>query len=147
MPILLLPILIVKKIIDRLLKLSEGLKLQKYLRQLRLLSVLRKKETIVNEEEQKMIATLKIDITKDPYFVKGMEMGYGNGIEQGIETGIETGIKKERYDVALNMMYKSYTDEQIVDILNFDLQQVEVIRQKYNELGDNAYKWVEEQFI
>ena len=55
--------------------------------------------------------------------------------------------KKDRYDVALNMMHKSYTDEQIVDILNFDLYQLEVIRQKYNELGSNAYQWVEEQFV
>ncbi len=51
-----------------------------------------------------MISTI-FDITKDPYFIEGNEKG----------------IEKNKYDVALNMIYKNYTDEQVVDILNLDI--------------------------
>jgi len=44
-------------------------------------------------------------------------------------------------------MRKDYTDEQVVDITNLNLQQVLIVRQKYNELGEAAYQWVDEEFL
>jgi len=67
--------------------------------------------------------------------------------EEGLREGIEQGATKEKYIVALNMMRNDYTDKQVVDITNLILQQVLIVRQKYNELGEAAYQWVDEEFL
>lgn len=129
---------IFRKILLRLQQICEGLKLQKYLQQLRTLAQLRNKQNIVKEEEHKMISKI-FDITKDPYYIEG--------VEKGTKKGIKKGIEKDRYLVALNMIKKDYTNEQIVDILNLELEQIEVIRKKYNELDEKTFNWIDNQFI
>ena len=46
-------------------------------------------------------------------------------IEQGIEKGIEQGLK----EIAVNMITKGYSDEQIVEITNLSIKRIQVLRQ------------------
>jgi len=121
---------IVRKIILRLLQLSDGLKLQKYLRQLRTLAQLRNQQDVVKKEEQNMIATM-FDVKKDPYYIEG----------------VEKGEMKKSYEFAMRLIENKYEDTQIFNLTNLDIQRIKELRQKYTELGLNAYQWIEEQFL
>ena len=46
-------------------------------------------------------------------------------IEQGIEKGIEQGLK----EIAVNMISKGYSDEQIVEITNLSIKRIQILRQ------------------
>ena len=49
-------------------------------------------------------------------------------IEQGIEKGIEKGLK----EIAVNMITKGYSDEQIAEITNLSIKRIQVLRKKYS---------------
>ncbi len=57
---------------------------------------------------------------------KGIEQGMEKGIEQGIEKGIEQGLK----EIAVNLITKGYSDEQIVEITNLSIKRIQVLRQQ-----------------
>ena len=129
-----------KEIVQRLMNLSKNEEeLDNSLLNLRILSQAHNLQALIIKTINKMKSAKIFDIRRDPLFNEGHEIGVSEGIEKGIE--------KNKFDVALNMVYKSYSDEQIVDILNLDLNLVKVIRQKYNELGLNASQWIDEQFL
>ncbi len=51
-------------------------------------------------------------------------------IEQGIEKGIEQGIEQGLKEIAVNMINKGYSDEQIVEITNLSIKRIQVLRQQ-----------------
>ena len=85
-----------------------------------------------------MIATM-FDVKKDPYYIEG--------VEKGIEKGIEKGEMKKSYEFAMRLIENKYEDTQIFNLTNLDIQRIKELRQKYTELGLNAYQWIEEQFL
>lgn len=89
------PVRVVRKILERLQKLSANkLKLQRYIRQLAVLSNLRnlRDETINQLKEM----SFTYDITKDTL--------YKEGVEKGLEKGVEKGIEKNKQEVVLRML-------------------------------------------
>ena len=82
---------VIESIIHRLQKVSESkIVLQKYVRQLSILSRLRNLEEVVIQKSKDMPITY--DIKKDYLYRQGRK----DGIEKGIEKGIKKGIEKER---------------------------------------------------
>ena len=61
----------------------------------------------------------------EEYRTRLIEQGIEKGIEQGIEKGIEQGLK----EIAVNMISKGYSDEQIVEITNLSIKRIQILRQ------------------
>ena len=61
---------------------------------------------------------------------QGIEQGIEKGIEKGIEQGIEKGIEKGLKEIAVNMITKGYSDEQIAEITNLSIKRIQVLRKK-----------------
>jgi predicted transposase/invertase (TIGR01784 family) len=57
---------------------------------------------------------------------EGIEQGREEGIEQGREEGIEQDLKK----IALNMITRGYSDEQIVEITNLSIKRIHQLRKE-----------------
>jgi predicted transposase YdaD len=84
---------VIRQIARRLQRFSQdSLSLQKYLRQLTILSRLRKLDDISTKIADNMPITY--DIEKDYLFLKGIEKGIEQGLEKGIEQGLEKGIEQ-----------------------------------------------------
>ena len=62
----------------------------------------------------------------EEYRTRLIEQGIEKGIEQGIEEGIEQGLK----EIAVNLITKGYSDEQIVEITNLSIKRIQVLRQQ-----------------
>jgi len=120
---------IVRKIILRLLQLSDGLKLQKYLRQLRTLARLRNQQDIVKTEEQNMIATM-FDVNKDPYFIEG--------VEKGIEKGIEKGEKFNKVKTALKLFKLGMETSEIKEVTELSELDMKIVKAFYEQFGLEA---------
>ena len=60
---------------------------------------------------------------------QGIEQGIEKGIEQGIEQGIEKGIEQGLKEIAVNMITKGYSDEQIKEITNLSIKRIQILRQ------------------
>ncbi len=78
------------------------LELQKYVRQLNILSRLRKLQDITIKTINTMPITY--DIQKDELFLKGIEQGLEQGIEQGLEQGMAKGMEKEKVNLIKNLL-------------------------------------------
>jgi len=116
---------IVRKIILRLLQLSDGLKLQKYLRQLRTLARLRNQQDIVKTEEQNMIATM-FDVNKDPYFI------------EGVEKGIEKGEKFNKVKTALKLFKLGMEVSEIKEVTELSELDMKIVKAFYEQFGLEA---------
>jgi len=51
-------------------------------------------------------------------------------IEQGIEQGIEKGIEQGLKEIAVNMITKGYSDEQIKEITNLSIKRIQILRKE-----------------
>ncbi len=118
------PVEVVKKILERLQKLSGNKqKLQRYIRQLTVLSNLRN----LREETINQLKSMNItyDITKDVL--------YQEGIEKGIEKGIERGIEKGKRGVILKMLKSgTLTVAQIAEFTEVSEKYVKQLEKKIN---------------
>jgi predicted transposase/invertase (TIGR01784 family) len=86
--------LVVREIIQRLIDMQpqQEVELNKLIWQLRVLSRLRKIDHIVEQTEETMLPTFKIE--EDGYYIAGMKKGLEQGVEKGFEKGVEKGFEK-----------------------------------------------------
>jgi len=63
---------------------------------------------------------------------QGIEQGIEKGIEQGIEQGIEKGIEQGLKEIAVNMITKGYSDEQIKEITNLSIKRIQILRKEHS---------------
>lgn len=133
---------IVRKIMQNLKKITSPLLRAKYVRQLKLLAKLRKKENIVNEEEQAMIKTMEIDITKDNWYITGMEKGMEKGIEEGMEKGMERGEKYKAVKTAIKLLKMEMATIQICEITELTENEINLIKAYYEKFGDDIFSHI-----
>jgi predicted transposase YdaD len=104
--------------------------LSKYIRQLVVLSRLRKIDDLTIKITEDMPITY--DIETDYLYKKGTERGIEKGIEKGIERGIEKGIEIEKIEVICNARIKGLSIDDIADIVKLPLEKVQQILKKMN---------------
>jgi hypothetical protein len=86
--------LVVEQILLKLVELTNGLHLQKLMRQLDLLAVLRDLQVLVIQKEKDMAITF--DIRKDYYYQEGLQQGMQQGMQQVALEMLKEGIKPEK---------------------------------------------------
>jgi len=124
--------LIIQKIMRILQKFSRSRKaLEKYFDQLRLLSQLRNKEQIVEEEEKKMLSTLSISLDRDPLFKQGKEQG----------------IRKEKRISAVNSITANLDDKTIEIITCLSTKEITKLRNLYAKHGDKLKSMISDNQI
>ncbi len=118
-------------IMRRLVELKGNTKeLWKFIHQLKILSMLRNLQPIIEQNIEKMITIpedwirqmkedklfwiIQNEIDKDKAVEKGME----KGVEKGIKKGIEKGKEEEKYIASRNMLKLNFTHETIAGILD-----------------------------
>ncbi len=117
---------VIRQIVARLQKVSENksqLELEKYVRQLNVLSGLRKLQTLTTKITAAMPILLDFDIETDRLYKRGVEQG----IEQGVEQIQKSAIVKMLEDDILTM-------EQIAAYLSVSVEMVEQIKAELEEL-------------
>ena len=113
---------ITETIVERIKETSASpLVFEKHIRQLRILSKLRKLQLPTDRIMESILDFIFIDKENDPLFVKG--------IEQGIEQGIEN---RDRDLVTHLIVNKKMTDEQIADLTNISPDFIVMVRQHIN---------------
>ncbi len=153
---------LIRIIIKNLKSITNSTTLRKYVFQLRMLSQLRNEETIVKEEEIKMIDTIPIDIRKDPYYKEGrwegQREGQREGRREGLREGRWEGLREGRWEgrqkgeefglfkTALNCIKKDYSDGIINDLTGLSQEKIILIRKKYKELGKDIFEWLNKYF-
>ena len=55
----------------------------------------------------------------------GVQLGIQQGVQQGIQQGVQQGVQQNRIKTILSLAQRSFTPEQIADILSLDLAEVE----------------------
>jgi predicted transposase YdaD len=135
---------IVNEIIERLNAFTkDGLDIQKYFVQLRVIANLRN----IQEETIKLLKNMalkfKYDIQKDGFYLEGKEdgriegkeegisQGISRGISQGISRGISQGISETQHKTIVKMLQANrYTIEEIADINDVTASFVRSIEKK-----------------
>ncbi len=115
---------VLKKIILTLQKISkDDITLKKYIRQILLLSRLRKLTSIFHETiENDMAITLGIDIKNDVL--------YKQGIEEGIERGELKGKLEGKFETAFNAIKKGFDSQTISELTGLSIDEIEKLRKK-----------------
>lgn len=116
---------VIRKIIGRLQQVIQGnLKLQKFVKQLNMLSRLRKLQDETIKITQGMPVEFDFDIELDVF--------YKQGIERGIERGIEQGIEQEKVEGTIEMLKDGFlTLEQIAKYQRISLEEVLQIKEDW----------------
>lgn len=100
---------------------------KKYLNQLSVLSGLRKLDSVLSTEIQKM--PLTIDISENVFFKEaiaqgleqGLKQGLKQGLEEGLEKGLEEGLSEKRASEALiakKLMQKGFSHAEIAEVMS-----------------------------
>ncbi len=103
--------------------------LDKYLRQLIMLSRLRKIEAITNKIIEEM--SLLVDIEKDTFYIKGIEKGIEKGKLEGKLEGIEEGSQIAQRKMIANLISKlGLDDKSIAELTEVPLKVIRSIRKE-----------------
>jgi predicted transposase/invertase (TIGR01784 family) len=113
---------VIQKILGRLQEVISGnLKLQKFVRQLNMLSGLRKLQDETIKITEGMPVEFDFDIEKDILYKRGRQ----EGVEQGIEQGVEQGIEQEKVRATIKMLKDDFlTLEQIAKYQDISVEEV-----------------------
>jgi len=120
---------VVNQILNRLKELTpDGLRLQKYIVQLNILSQLRNLEDVTTKISKQM---LTFDINRVPILKeaidKGVEQGMAQGMEKGMAQGIAQGIEIAKRENVINMLKLGVSKDQIALFLNVSHDFIETI--------------------
>jgi predicted transposase YdaD len=62
---------------------------------------------------------------KKIWIEEGIQKGVQQGVQLGIPMGIQQGVQQDRIKTILSLAQRSFTPEQVADILSLDLAEVE----------------------
>ena len=111
---------VVNTILKRLKELSDGDEYKNYLKMINVLSTNRNLE----DEVEKGVQMLTVDIEKTPFYKIGIEKGMERGIEKGIQRGIEKG-KQETLRLSVKAFASTgFTTEKIAELLHLTKEEV-----------------------
>ncbi len=130
---------VLRSILERLQQVARGeLSLEKYLRQLNVLSGLRKLHELTVKTIEAMPITY--DIETDFLFKKGKEKGLEEGLEKGLEKGREEGVENKERIVVTRAWKKGLPPEEIAELADMPVEHVkEIIAELENKAeGGNA---------
>ena len=113
---------VIEKIVQQVIHFSgSDLETSKYLKQLRILTQLRKLETQFNQVMESISTFFKEE--RDFFYKRGLKKGIEKGIERGIEKGIQVGMKK----VAQQMLDANIPIEQIMSFTHLTKDEIEIL--------------------
>ena len=122
------PVEVLRTILQRLTQLTaDSIKLQKYIRQLGVLSRLRNLQYETYQQIKQM--PVEFDIETDYVFVRGKEAGIKQGVVEGLKEGKEEGEKAEKRRLIINMLRSGQlTNQQIATFADVSMAYVEKVR-------------------
>jgi len=125
------PEVVIQQIIDRLLQVVHGkLELQKYVRQLNILSGLRKLQDETIKITQDMQVEFDFDVEKDILYKRGLQ----KGVEEGLEQGLEQGIEQEKVEGTIEMLKDGVLIiEQIAKYQRISVEEVLQIKENWEQ--------------
>ena len=62
---------------------------------------------------------------KKIWIEEGIKKGVQQGVRLGIQQGVQQGVQQNRIKTILSLAQRSFTPEQIADLLSLDLEEVE----------------------
>ena len=62
---------------------------------------------------------------KKIWLEEGIQKGVQLGVQLGIQQGVQQGVQQNRIKTILSLAQRSFTPEQIADLLSLDLEEVE----------------------
>ncbi len=126
---------IIRLILEKIVKIVPNkLKLQRYLRQLGVLSKLRNLQPLTFEKLDNM--PIEYDIKTDYLFMKGKEAGVIEGVTEGMAEGMKEGIKEGKKEgqteVMVNMLKSGkLTQAQIAEFTGMPEKQIKQLAQQH----------------
>ncbi len=122
---------IIKRILRRLKELNnDEIALKNYIKQLTILSRLRKLESETKKEAA--IMPISYDIKTDGLYLEGIKEGMEKGMEKGIKKGQRIGLEEGLLLAIRNVMGKfpQFSDREIADLLQAPLKLVKKVRKE-----------------
>lgn len=117
---------VIRSILERLKRVVKGeLSLEKYIRQLNVLSGLRKLHELTVKTIEAMPITY--DISTDFLYKKGKEEGLREGLEEGREKGMEAGEERKEHIFVERGWKKGMPPEEIAELADMPLERVKAI--------------------
>ena len=122
------PVEVLRTILQRLTQLTaDDIKLQRYVRQLGVLSRLRNLQYETYKQIKQM--PVEFDIETDYVFLRGKEAGIKQGVVEGLKEGREEGEKAEKRRLIVSMLRSGQlTDQQIATFADVPIAYVEKVR-------------------
>jgi hypothetical protein len=115
--------------------------LSKYLKQLIVLSRLRKIEDLTIKISEEMPITY--DIKTDYLYLRGIEQGLEQGIEQGLEQGLEQGMSQKDYENKFNFVKSlldntDFNDEKIAVLVGVSINFITDVKDVLSKNEDKS---------
>jgi len=132
--------LTVDEITDDVLKRLQNIakdktELRKAILRIRILSNLRPEIFNVILQKTKAMIGFKIDVTKDPWYKEGHEIG----VLEGIEKGIEKGEKYKAVKTAIKLINKKMSVAEIQEITELTDDEMGIVKAYYERFGTNIF--------